>query len=217
MTVPIKFRKSRERIISFNFNDIADGTGQVKFYGFNSEVGGTADYHLTTDNSIRSILAETQGSAQSGGGGESINLNWDLPSFNLPKTVRGGFLVTGNYAISGAANPGSGTITVKVIRLSGAVETELASVVGPAFVAVDTTANPSKRFVITGTITKTLFKVGDVLRLKVVCTADDLTGGSASCILGNDPTNNDGTVLTPSSDSDETTQLIIYIPFDLDL
>ena len=60
MGVPIVYRKSEERAIaSFDFNDIAEGTGIIIFYGYFDADSATDPDHKMSQNKFFSRVIET--------------------------------------------------------------------------------------------------------------------------------------------------------------
>ena len=72
-------------IASYDYSDIAEGTGVKTFYGFNVNTSGaaTADrFRLGQQSSLNSYDVETAMTAKAA-------YNWELTAFNLPKTIKG--------------------------------------------------------------------------------------------------------------------------------
>src|SRR4030042_3978975 len=89
MALPITFRKSPEgSVTSYNFYDIAEGTGIVKFYLNATETSSAIAYHLDT-NPLYSAVIDVGFAYAAGGYTQYTDYDFDVSTFNLPKTIRG--------------------------------------------------------------------------------------------------------------------------------
>ena len=119
MGVPLKYRNVSEQVIaSYDFTEIAEGTGIVEYQGLTIGEGGSKTYILTTE-SIWSDNIETTGSAST----TSFDIDFDLTPFNLPRTVRGIFIsqVCVESAGSSSGNRDS-YIVVKFMIVTGKIK-----------------------------------------------------------------------------------------------
>ena len=213
------FLHQPDAIASFDFIEIASGTGIITFSGYVSEVAGGLEYHLTSDETQYSSLIETL-SAQADD--PSLDLDFDLPTFNLPITINGNATVSFTM---GVFNSQSATIdttlvtTVKIRKWDGSTETDIVSVDSPSMNHVGTQNSKKKELVVVPlTIPKTLFKKGETLRISMILTGTTAQEGQSKILLGHDPRNRDGTHIVPSTDDPDTiTKLIFKAPFDIDL
>jgi hypothetical protein len=210
-------RESERAIASYNYVDIASGTGFVIFYAHASEVAGGLDYHLNTESSIYSSLIETD--AGFGAPPQTIDLDFDLSSFNLPQTLEGEALV--NFTITahgGTGTTASSSAVVTIRKWDGTTETDIATATTPS-VSSGVASLVKELMTIPITVPRTLFKKGETLRLNITVTITR-TGGSNEVkgTLGHDPRNRDGAVIIPSTDSPDTiTQIAFHAPFKIDL
>jgi len=193
--LPISFPVPTEpAIASYNYTDVAEGTGVIIFDGYNTEDNaGTITTRLSS-NPISSATIESSFTAGVG------TLNYDLTVFNSPRTIKG----TATVALSAIAVGGTATMRayIKKVAVGGAV-TSLGDNTGGVI-----TLTP-KHDVINIPLTQTHFAKGDTLRLTLTSTY------VTDCIIGNDPLNRNGASVTPSSTFPTT--LKIAIPFKLDL
>lgn len=191
MTLPKIYRKSRENaILSFNFSDIQNGTGILKLFG-NGTVDPTSD-HFLSEKAVRASLLST---AQNSTG--STTVEFDLPAFNLTRTAKGTATVETDINITSYSGSGNCTIGARLYKFDGSTETAITSLITsaekqnvllhPVFLQLP--------------ITEHIFKLGDVLRLKVTITNSD--GGNINCSF--------------TYDSDGSTPLILNMPFKVQI
>jgi len=203
MVIPINYRKSAEgSIASYDYFDIAEGTGIIVLYGAQDAAGN----YVLSNQTLFSATIETSTTT-------SLEMNFDLAPFNLPKDIKGTAIVSYGTSIQG--NTGGGTLLFTFYKVSDSVETSMGSC----------TVSHNKPFVLgeflSATLTETHFKIGDSLRLSVLLTDNSDVGIG----FGLDPLNRDGTAsyggfnlnLTPSTTPSVTTQLKFYCPFKIDI
>lgn len=198
MGVPITYRRSSEgALATYSYNDIAEGTGVLKLYGFNTEDSVSKKYTLS-ENAVYSSDIETGGT---GAAGTSINVNFDLSPFNMPKTI-GGTALVGFAVYLGAVT--TATFTAQIIKVAAdATTTVLLSVTSKTC-----PQNTQQKILMKGAIAQTHFKRGETLRLNIL--GNQVANGGL--VFGHDPQNRAGTYVT-----DYPTILELYIPFKLDL
>jgi hypothetical protein len=192
----VKFRNTGEAAIaSYDYTDIAEGTGVVRFYLFSSQTSTAADYHLTS-NALYSNDLTIPGAA---------DIDFDLSAFNLPKTIRGTAIAVVGYKLDGTLGPGSAAIIFTVRKWDGTTETDIAAVTSKTITVPD---GQTYYGIINVPITIPLthFKRGEILRLNLVGS----NTGSTKLYYGIDPMNR-------ASGSMEMTAASVYIPFRLDL
>ncbi len=213
MGVPRVYRTAGEgSIISFNFTDIAEGTGIVIYYGYATETSGGNDYHLTTQSTIYSTEIDEIGASVT-----AVDRDFDLSVFNIPAILKGTALVSFTIgARSGTGTTTQSTAVVTIRKVTTAGETDIVSVTSPT-VTAGASATVLELMTVPLTVPKTHFKKGDTLRLNITVTPVRAAGSQgAEAILGHDPRNRDGSFITPSTDSPDTiTQVIFHAPFDI--
>ena len=192
MPVPQVYRKSGEgAIASYNYTDVADGTGVIVFYAIISQTSGSVDYHLVTDSSLYSDAVDIGG---------DVDLDFDLTAFNLPRKVKGTAYVSIGLEAVGAGNTIYATVQLRHVR--GGTETNITSAI-----ASHTLTNEANMMFIPLPITATHFKKDDILRLNVTTT----TSGTAG--FGVDPANRASATYANL----DSRQLKVLVPFQLDL
>lgn len=207
MTVPGYFRNQGERnIISYDWIDIASGTGYVEFQGYASTTSTGTTYHLT-DNPIYS----SPDGKIAAGSTTNVEFNFDSDAFKRPNKIEGlmHFFFTTNTAGNGG---GDGTIqvTIEAMHLRGAVETSLGSVTDVAHIG----GGDAGAKIVSIDITRTHFKIGDKLRLEVTLTLVTTVGGAWDYAFMHDPLNRDMTFRSIAITAATTpTYFKVLVPF----
>jgi len=158
MVIPIKYRKAGEAgIATYDFTDIAAGTGTVEYNGVRgaTATGATIFYPIIkgmtfedeTDNGVLEDEAGTVG--------------FDTSVFNLPRVIKGDLYLTGEMTGGAQAQ-----FTIQKVDSKGNA-TNLAP--------PDAESTTAAQFCIKFVIPETLFKRGDLLRVKTL-----VTGGGAN-------------------------------------
>lgn len=155
MAIPQTFTTSAPAIASYNYQDIADGTGIATFYGLvyreSTADGGAKVPYLSTSSEYGSedfLSKENDG----------ITFNFDLTPFNTPRTAKG----TATISFRGRQSAGSSVkFTARLIHVDGitAATTNISSTQTTINVVGDTS------FVLPLELTTKHFKKGDILRL----------------------------------------------------
>lgn len=188
MPVPITYRKSGEQgIASYNYTDLAEGTGVVNYYCVKSVSSEATTYMLTT-------LA-TPFPGNSGKFVSSHAVNFDLSPFNLPKVVKGTAIITGMLGFS--ATTFQARAQIKKVSKGGTV-TSISSEAATQDISADT-----QTFCVKMPLVTTNFGKGDTLRLVF-----RTTGNNSGDYVAIDPLK---TWLTTSE------PLKLAIPYKIDL
>lgn len=216
-----KYNNQSSNIASYDYTDIAEGTGVVKFEGYQSETDSGINYGLTT-SSIYSKYIESSFSSSIPASGTYLiyyDKDYDLTAFNTPKTLRGTAII--QQSLAGIYTGGSGTPYSKVNYLirkwDGTTETEIASAYSDTLAVGGGYAYQMNTVPIT--IPRTHFKTGEILRLSVNGYIGMPGGGDTGGVftIGHDPKNRDGSILIAASGTNIITNLQAYIPFELDV
>ncbi|MFA5051312.1 MAG: hypothetical protein WC499_04330 [Patescibacteria group bacterium] len=196
--LPVNFAiPSESSIASYNWTDIAEGTGVRVIQGFNTETASGKLHHLsayaTESNNVETRLTT---------GDDTLTFNMSV--FNHPQRIGG----TGIIQFAGRFETGVGgsmsVFVAKLYKVSTAT-TELCSVSLPL-----AGSDATRRYVAPLTIPATHFKKGDYLRLTI-----NVKYNAGAFTIGHDPANKDGTYITPASTY--STKFELLIPFKLDL
>ena len=181
------FDTSQQPLANYNYEDIADGSGMLTFYG-NHSMEDTTDNYLLSSQKIASQKAETYLGVTSGTFIKVMDLDFDNPPFNLPKNIIG----TAKISIPYMADAPSGNSTevyliAKLRKWDGSSETELGSAQSETIIEDGTGPQIDRRQgLMTMTIPLTHFKKGETLRLTVEVWAKG-TAGNTNVGIGHDP------------------------------
>ena len=199
--IPNNFQISGEAAVaSYDFFDIAEGTGIKVFYGMDNETSAGA-----TQDSLGNAIIAVDGETTTTGS----TYNFDLAPFNLPKIITGTAYF--QCALKGGTNGGDDIyVTAQLQKWDGTTATNITSAVQSATIigqAIGWVTFPL-------TCTKTHFKKGEILRLVVVSTMGAGTGW-----FSHSPTNRDTTQFAIGTGGGEvpSSQMLVLVPFDLDL
>jgi len=207
MTINVRYRKDSEpSIASYNWTDIAEGSGVVTFYLFSHINDTTNGYGLTTSTGIYSNVTGSA-AALTAGVGADIDIDFDI-EFNLPHQIKGkGYAV---LSTQGSHNNATSQVyyIVKLRKVSSGTETEIAS--GQTSTRTLSAAVTYITYCVPLNITSQVnFKKGDILRITIEGYST-LPNGSGSFGFYHDPVNR-------TAGTADTTQLIVNIPFNIDL
>lgn len=203
MVLGNRFQSQPKAIATYNYTDVATGIGVVLYYVIGTRTGAsTYAYSLTTDSAA---YASQQEVLHTGAAGTSTTYNFDLTPFNTPQVAKG----TALFNCCLAAQNNYGYIIAQLFHWDGTTETSITS-------AVQTSNSAAHlRECLELPITQKQFKVGEILRLKVIIHKEGTTGVYA---MGCDPTGIFGGWLHAALTAPVvTTTSILHMPFLLDL
>lgn len=239
MALQKKYRNIGETpIASYNYTDVAEGTGVIAFYGGGIATSGAVEYRLDSrqfdpwhhvrlngdeTNSGRYAIAISSSSSYT----KIHDLDFKTSAFNLPRTLNG----TMHCQIPFAFDPQLSTDDLRlyavanVIRLRDAVETQIATGTSePQSTAVTSATVTDGMISFIVTIPKTKFKKNDILQVTLEIWAQRFAGsGSHAVLIVTDPLARDVAAAPGGTDPIDEVRytggrpLIFYIPFDLDL
>ena len=212
-------------IASYDYVDIAEGTGIVVFYGSVTKNNAATNYYLTTTKTYSGVIvpsATPAGTSYT----KLIDADFDVV-FNTPKLVKGkAYLSVTQGAVCQSGTTGVGVYLVATLKhYDGTTETTLGSAqTSTAFVSTPGSGATSKSISFVFDIASTQqFKANDTLRLTLECwgkKAADASGNNQAG-FGADPMdrNDDSVGATHFKvilDTD-TTILQLNVPFRVDL
>jgi len=211
MVFPKPYAHPSQQIATYDWVDLASGTGYVNYTCHSSQTSGAAvDYHLTTSDTLYSQTIETLGSST------ALDIDFDLTPFNFPTIIDGTAIV--NFVMYGQSTVDSVfdvTCTVYVRKWNGTTETDIGSVQIPNS-RINGTETHKRIRTAQIDLTKTTFKKGDVLRVTFNLGYNLISGSGVYIVLGHDPRNRDGTYIIPSTDDPDTfTNTTISIPYEI--
>lgn len=209
-------------IASYNYVDIAEGTGVVIYYGAQTNESNTDDYILTTQTPY-SNEKTTQGQASQNGEHQILDIDFDI-EFTLPKIIQGTVIgqipwVSGN---TNTTNRSGGSYCImKVRHWDGTTETDLATAQTEDHDVSDLEADGTVKLTYTTISTPQKFKAGETLRITVELWNADNGLDNQPVSLCHDP--KDRTLVnavdhaTAIDTAPDSTQMAFYIPFKLDI
>ena len=216
MTLSVVYRKSGEgSIASFNFVDIATGTGFVDFYA-----GTSANRNLLRSNLWWSDTITTSGAATSATFTKNIDKDFDV-TFLKPTIIDGETVLNVPWAISSniSAKEFTSFVQATVKKFDGTTETDLITASG-AVLAFVSPGVVQREYIdaFTIDIPRTNFRAGDTLRLTMEVWGKSEGGVLAIWYLGHDPKaragNNDKDAFNWGT---TPTTLLFQVPFKIDL
>ena len=190
-------RSGEGSIASYDWVDIAEGSGKVLFYGCADSISGATAYNLMTSQVYSSEIEVKTASA---------TYDFYTPAFNLPQTIKGTAYINATY-LGDNGGTADTTFQLKLYRAAADFSNISSVVAGEVVVGAKTT-------LLAIPCTQTNIKQGDKIHLIITLKKQ---APSNYAYLGTDPQNRDGAGLVPSTDTDITTKLLVYIPFRIDL
>jgi hypothetical protein len=198
MIIPIRFRKSSEgAIASYDFVDIAEGTGVSAFYLAQAQTSSAISYILTTNQIYSDIISLLHL------GASTQSQDFNLTAFNLPKIVKG--TAYASFALAGGGN--MTYVKVQLKKVSGVTVSNVSGEISADL----TTGAEVKMCLIPMPLTTTHFKIGDILRLTL-----QMSNSNGNMEIGTDPKGRAGTYITSSTPT-ITTISQIFVPFRIDI
>lgn len=213
MGVPIKYRKSFEPLIaSYDYTDLASGTGYNKYYLF-SAYDTANTYHLGTQVVHSNLIEYPEASNNTTSFVLKIDADFDLTAFVIPQNLKGTALLNIGFYARGANDVDNQSYIIAKLKKN---DVEIAN--GQGKTIGDAVAVTSDITLIPIVVPLTHFKVGDILRLTIEVWIKADAGGTCYAGFGIDPRNRDGTYIIPSTDTPSTiTSSNIQIPFKINL
>ena len=204
MVVQKKFRQSSEQAIaSFNFADIASGTGTVIYFASKTNISGAEAFNLSEKDEYSSEIELLHTTAK------TTTMDFDTAIFNLPQTVRGtGLVSVGMYnTVAGACQ-----VAVQLKKVdSAAVVTDISSEQLGSFNPIGSSGTTGVLMnLIPLSLTETIIKKGDLIRLTIKFTTLDANNNT----MGYDPKGRQGTFLVAARGGSTITK--VHIPFRID-
>lgn len=205
--IPNKYLNTGEgAIASYDFNDIAEGTGVVMFYGFTSQDNSAVAYHLGTAPVYGATIA-TQRSTMG-----TTTMNFDLTPFNMPRVIKGTAIFSCGV---GGENNIIIHITAKVQKWDGTTATDCSSTITTgSFTSVTPPSSTAATMLLVKIpLTETHFKKGEILRLVVGLVTEN--GGEGE--IGHDPMDRPSEWINADDDPENRTEMRFFCPFKIDL
>ena len=229
MPVPNRYQNIGEgSISSYDYFDIADGTGIISLYAASTSDNGTLSYIMLTQTQYSDTVL-TAGSVGNVGETKILDIDFDLV-LNTPRNLKGKFVsqvawIQGHETTANVG--GTSYCIVKLRKWDGTSETEIASNTKSKVLSTASLEISSETAYVQISVPTTIhFKKGETLRITVeVWSLTTQTNGTQVALL-HDPKNrsmtsgsqydyNGGAVAI--TDPPETTQTIFNVPWKLDL
>jgi hypothetical protein len=200
-----------EKLATYDFYDLAEGTGIVKFYGYCVDTGtGTKAYRLTTNSSMFSTSGATSdnnyGKTQwnvAGGASGNQEVNFDI-TFNKPQNIKGKVQLVVQTSLHNVNPNGTMYIKATLYKYDGSTETAISSQITSETINQTTGGTPF--FVLEIPLTAlTHFKKGETLRVEVIMYYA-LSASSTYFILYHSPCGQ-------TAKTDQTDKFILNVPF----
>jgi hypothetical protein len=214
-------------IASYNYTDVADGTGIRKFYaGRGMLSGATSQYFLTTDTDLNgfhalsptgnyNVSGEFFASQLATDSAAVADLDFDLEPFNMPVALKGKMSFSIPALLGQNSTTTSAYFKVYLRKVSGGAESEIVS-------ATTGTVSSNKpvycQFSASMTVPYTHFKSGDTLRVTLEFHAYGEVGISSGFAF--EPSNSYGINVwnsTTASAGMRSGRTVLNIPFVIDL
>ena len=220
-----KYQSQTTAIASYDYTDIAEGTGIVALYGAGGGTDAGALYYLTKNASVISQIEKNEYWAAGGLNVTTVSdIDFDLPPFNHPVTLRGNMLaaIPGGMTTGGSNNSATIYVTITVRKVNAGGEADIASAQSASYGWTTTkhTANPEIHFLTNVLIPRTHFKKGEILRINVAHRTARGNGVGSSTPIGSgfafQPSNNDTKHFTVGTQV-YSTRTVFYVPFEIDL
>jgi len=171
------YRKTGEPIIAtYDWQDLADGTGIITFYGKRLHDGSDYIYSLLRNDSIVSYSSENST-------GGSLDLNFET-TFSKSMTVKGTAYLSCEVVI--AEDKEAYKISGQVQKYDGSAETNISAVVEAPTQTAGVDFHRKAYSIKIPITTETKFSKGDILRFNIIVTR---TVGSHEASLYHSPTN----------------------------
>ena len=217
---PTPFTTASPVLANYNYNDIINGTGFVKYYGGHTSSGYTLSIQPFYSEKVMTFAAIDSTTAV-----KAIDLDFDL-LFNSPRTIRGVALLNVGVgmkaATQGAATRNRTYVVVRIRKWDGTNETEIATAQSTTW-----TEDPDEEgaefngiFSVSVDIPHTDYSAGETLRITVELWAWESGYGGLNTTLTHDPKNRSTSVFDDNNAWDfgaDSTIMEVTIPFKLDL
>lgn len=215
MQKPYRMRATEAGLTSYNYTDVAEGTGVIIFYGFDTQNDVTKSYMLST-SALYSEDRDTSGTTTNASFEKVLDINFDL-TLNLPKNVRGKILgnITNFNTGAGASNAGESYAVIRFRKWDGTTQTEIGNTQTKTLVGSSSNVvySSTDAFMI-NLGTNYHFKRNETIRITVEIWGKKTGSNPFKCGFAHDPQDRTN---TGDVNSTEINKFIIHLPFRLDL
>lgn len=206
--IPQQFQAISNVLASYNFVDIASGTGFVSFYA-----GNTVDLKLLSNFTYYSDVVETASATITDAAYTSVlDIDFDV-LLNRPLDIKGTAIINVPFRITTNSN-GMGYVVAYIRKWDGVTETDIVTNTSRVFAPAAGPAYYTMLSIDMPITTLQHFKIGETLRVTINAFLKVGGGNNVACGIGNDPkartTGFDSTGAVPS-------QLTFQCPVRLNL
>ena len=203
-----EFSTASPRIASYNYTDLDEGAGYVKYYGFAADTSSATTYGLT-----KSVVFSNPAYSGADSSASPFDADFDL-SFNIAKTLNGDVIANIPMWCYGSINNSSTVaVTLTIYHYNATTgETSLGTATSDSIDnnAGENTENKLLCFRIP--ITSTHFKRTDILRMNISATVVRSDGTSRGGVR-HDPA---GRTPSGTQGNFESSVLSFHVPFRID-
>lgn len=217
--MPLKpvYRGGGEKAIAtYDYVDVAEGTGIVLYYGFVTEDSGGATYAIST-NQTYTVSDKLYSSANTSGTSftKILDMDFDLSTYNLPQRIKGTarFIYTLGVFSTSSSNSAQAYVTIKIRKWDGTTETEIANNTSQTETYPETAENWHTHNLEVPITSLTHFKKGETLRVTIEVYAKRTDSNERAITFYHDPQD----LTDESAHGGDTTMFHLYIPYALDL
>ena len=209
--LPLNFQPAPKPISSFEYEDIAEGFGYVKYY-LSAQIHSTGtDYIIGTDVNYSSEIALGYG------GTATTTDTFYSGTFQRPREIKG--IVKFNFCAGiRGSNPTIVGYQIKLYHYDGSTSTQI----GSTWTSADqTSAGANEIHWYNGSITaaQTHFAIGDQIKMEVIMNKSG-AGIVSLSEIGIDPQNRNSTdaspILIPGTNSEDFTTFTLRVPYKVD-
>lgn len=214
MALTEKFVAAPEPLVSYDFSDIAGGTGSIAFSTFVADLSGSNLYALETEEI--DTLGPSQGGTNTivgnGAGAAEVNkITFETQELKLPRLIWGKVWASFTWSLlNGTGSNSYGFIVMKVLK-----NDDVIAQLQTSSITVNNGTNATRTSTLGVDMPKTFIAVGD--KIKVSFHGENTSGVGVVTRLYHDVDNRSDTTNTPNiTASTNHTDLKIYIPFVID-
>ena len=213
--LPISFPVPTESsLASYNYNDLAEGTGIVIYYLYAIKDNSATTYKISTAAPYTAEIKLGGGELDPSPGTNTYTFY--TGTFNAPRTIQGTASFNFGYGLLGSVSGSTMYVQLKIYHYDGSTSKQLGSTwQSPTLTTVGTAQNQAIAGGEISIATAQTFAPGDQIKVEVITVTTE-TGNLAYAEVGISPNNLDGEVLQPSVSVKETTVFTLSIPFRID-
>lgn len=209
MPLPVIYRGGGNPNTLYSFQDIANGTGIITFYGAVDQSGAG----ILATTTIYSAKIETLANITTANFVKEIDVDFDVV-MNVPTTLKGTMTASiPMFPYSGST--AEAYITVKLRKVSGGIETEVANATSVTL-AYNATYDGEKMTTVRFDVPITNYKKGDSIRVTLEVYAK-AGAGAPYVVIAHDPKGRIGTTGSQKFSAGENTIMTVNIPVRIDL